>query len=99
MSGGYISVENRGAYIARFYVKCTGPDGKRVAPYDSGDFTEGFNKSCEIQPGSTNITVKAQEMVFPGYWSDIFIKEYPTVVSKEFELLGTTLDPYYRELK
>ena len=39
MSGGYISVKNGGAYIARFYVKCTGPDGKRVAPYDSGDFT------------------------------------------------------------
>ena len=98
MSGGYIKVINKGAYIARLYVKYTGPDGKRV-PYDSGDLTEGVSKSCELPAGSTNITVKAQELAILGQWSDIFIKEYPTVVAKEFELLGTTLDPYYHELK
>ena len=95
---GHIIVINKGAYIARFFVKYTGPDGKRVN-YDSGDFTEGVTKSVELPAGSTYITVKAQELALPGEWSTIFIKEYPTVVRKEFELLGTTLDPYYRELK
>ena len=69
-----------------------------VSNYDSGDFIEGLRKSCELPAGSTYITVKAQELSLPGEWSTIFIKEYPTVVRKEFELLGTTLDPYYREL-
>ena len=95
---GFILVENRGAYIARIFVKYTGPDGKRVN-YDSGDFTEGVTKSCELPAGSTYITVKAQEMALPGEWSTIFIKEFPIVVHVEFELLGTTLDPYYRERK
>lgn len=98
MSGGFIIVDNRGAYIARFFVKYTGPDGKR-ATYDSGDFTAKIKKSCELPAGSTDITVKAQEMAFIGDWSTIFIKEYPTVVRKEFELLGTTLDSYYHELQ
>ena len=93
-----VIVENKGAYIARLFVKYTGLDGKRVN-YDSNDFTEGVRKSCDLPAGSTDILVKAMEMAIPGTWSTIFIKEYPTVVSVEFVLLGTTLDPYYRELK
>ena len=95
---GYIIVDNRGAYIARFFVKYTGPDGKRVN-YDSGDFTEGVKKSCELPAGSTYITLKIQELALLGEWSTILIEEFPTVVRIEIELLGTALDPYYRKRK
>ena len=95
MSGGSITVRNSGAYVARFYVKYTDTDGKRVE-HDSGDFTVGVNKSIELPPGSIHIVVKAEEMWGFG-WSTIFTKEYPSVVCKEFQLLGTTLDPYYHE--
>ena len=82
----------------RFFVKYTGPDGKRVN-YNSGDFTEGVKKSCKLPPGSTDTVVKIQEMAFLCDWLTIAIKEYPIMVHKEFELLGTTLDPYYHERK
>ena len=85
-------------YIAKFFVKYTGPDGKRVT-YDSGDFTEGVKISCELPAGSTYITLKIQELALPGEWSTILIEEFPTVVRIEIELLGTALDPYYRKRK
>ena len=94
-TGGSITCQNHGGYVARFYVKYTKPDGQREAK-DSGDFSIGVNKVIEIPAGSTEIVVKAEENWAFG-WSNIFLKEYPGVVCKIFELLGTTLDPHYKE--
>lgn len=97
MSGepGTILVRNGGGYVARCYVKYTKSDGKRES-HDSGDITVGVNKSFELPVGSTHIEVKAEEMWGFG-WSTIFTKHYSHVVCKEYELLGTTLDPHYHE--
>ena len=95
MSCGSITVRNGGGYVARFYVKYTGPDGERHQE-DSGDFTLGVNKSIELPPGSTLISLKVEE--FWGFvWSTIFVKEFDTCVTKCYEIYGTTLDPHYHE--
>lgn len=92
---GSIKIENKGAYTARAYVEYTKSDQQRTT-WESGDFTAGVSKGVELPPGATSIMVKAEENT-GAEWSLIFIKDYSSVVSKTFILLGTTLDPYYKE--
>ena len=91
---GSITVRNMGGYVAKFYVEFT-VNGQRYTRH-SGVFSLGVNKAIELPAGSTDIVVKAEEMWGFG-WSTIFVKNYAYVVTKSFELGGTTLDPSYNE--
>ena len=96
MSRGYISVRNTGGFVARFSVEYTRSSGSRTRE-DSGNISLGVNKSIELPPGSTDISLKVEEMWGFG-WSTIFDKHYSSVVNKEFQVYGTTLAPCYKEI-
>ncbi len=93
--GGSITVRNAGGYVARFSITYT-LGGHRFTK-DSGNFTVGVNKSVSIPSGSTDISLKVEEMWGFG-WSTIFTKEYSKPVTECFEVYGTTLQPKYKSI-
>ena len=94
--GGRISIENRGAYVAKFTVAYT-VDGNRTTK-ESDNFSAGVTKSIEIPAGATNIQLCAQDAWFFGSWNDIFSKSFDTPVTKKYRVSGTTLNTSYEEI-
>lgn len=94
--GGRISIENRGAYVAKFTVSFD-LEGKRVT-CESDNFTAGVTKSIEIPAGATNIQLCAMDAWFIGQWNDIFTKAFKGPVMKKYRISGTTLNTSYEEI-
>jgi hypothetical protein len=95
-SSGFITIVNKGAYVAKFDVAYT-LNGKRVTQ-ESGNFTAGTSKVIDIPAGSTDIVLHAYDAWFIKSWREIFSKHFDSPVTKKYELTGTTLDPDYREV-
>ncbi|MBP5385595.1 MAG: hypothetical protein J6Y57_11585 [Lachnospiraceae bacterium] len=94
--GGRITIENRGAYVAKFTLTYT-LNGKRMTD-ESDSFTAGVTKSIEIPAGSSDIHLCVQEAWFISSWSEIFSKVFETPVSKKYRISGTTLNTSYEEI-
>lgn len=93
---GVITIENNGAYIARFHVSYS-LNNLRLTR-DSGKFTAGNSGVVQIPEGATNLEVTVQDEYFIASWRTIFNARYAHTVSKRFEISGTTLNPSYREV-
>lgn len=95
-NGGSILVRNTGAYVSRFKVQFNFQG--QIITKDSGNFTSGVSKAIDIPAEAKDIYLKVEEAWFIASWSTIFTKNYHDPVTKEFEIFGTTLNPYWREM-
>ena len=93
---GSISIENRGAYVAKFTVSYD-LDGKRITK-ETDNFTSGVTKSIEIPAGATAISLCAMDAWFIGQWNDIFAKTFEEPVVKKYRVSGTTLNTAFEEI-
>lgn len=94
--GGSITVRNSGVYVAKLKVSFT-LNNQRVEK-ESENFTAGVNKQIEIPAGATDIQVETLAAWFIGAWSSIFTVGFDTPVRKNYEISGTTLNTYYKEI-
>ena len=95
-SSGWISIENKGGYVAKFDVSYM-QKGKRITE-ESGDFTAGVTKVIDIPSDATDIVLHAWDAWFIKSWTEIFSKHFDGPVRKKYKVTGTTLHPDYEEL-
>ena len=95
--GGRISIENRGAYVAKFTVSYD-LNGKRITN-ETDNYTSGVTKSVEVPADAVNIQLCAMDAWFFGQWNDIFSKTFEKPVNKKYRISGTTLNTSFEEIK
>ena len=80
----WIRVEHKGAYVAKFYLKCPG------FFWESGSKAVGYKKTVALPAGVDTVLLNAQ--LHTGFkWKTIIRQEVP--VKRIYTVTGTTTDP------
>lgn len=58
-----------------------------------GNLVHGNTRKIEIPEGATNIRLVTEVCVFIGWWSDVFVIEWPEPGHYCFRMWGSTLHP------
>ena len=92
---GSITVENKGAYVAKFSVSYK--IGDKSFREESDNFSAGVAKTIMIPADATAVSVLVEEYWFIKCTRTILQENFEGPVTKKYIVTGTTLDPDWHE--